>query len=699
MSLLDMEAPVRKSTVIFLIIENSSLLQGAKINTLNSGIAALVKNLAAESEKNAGAEIKIAALEYGSSYARWITAGGPVRVSEFFWQPLDAAAEQFDDGTLPDFTGMCRELHTKLSKKVFMSDRTGYYPPVIVLFSHSPRLYSCPDTIVKDLAGRNNWFKHADVNAVAIGKKADREQLALWCGGENVLDANTPKALTRIIASINVPRLSVAASVFIPEKSTRLAIVPSVAAIPSAESCVSEAPRPAANSTFTEIAREYKKTISKRFVSLSPDKMDEYLNGDTFFVTRKYDGELAVIFLENNVLSALNSNGNTIVDLPCLREAAKCLAAAGIKRCALAAELYVDESRGRSRVFDTIAALNDPTKQENLRLAFFDILSLDAVDGSGWAYPDTHQKLTKLFGADKYCTPVRYQSVNSRGKVKELFNEWVLAEGSEGLVVRNKTPAVVKIKPRMSVDAAIVGFSESDIPGFVRTLLYALVHEDNSYQVIGRTGNGLTGEQKKELYEKLMPLKIPSNYVEVDSNRAAFHLIKPLLVMELSINDVLCENTSGGILNPLLELKDGKLCHCGTVPGYSFVSAVIERFRDDKKADAIGARISQISNLVFNPNTVKQRSPENKASSTVLVREVYKKESAALMVMKFMVWKTNKEADNYPAYVFSFTNFSTGRSDPLSIDVRVSSSENQIMQIYRDFCAKNVKTGWIKTAG
>jgi hypothetical protein len=173
-------------------------------------------------------------------------------------------------------------------------------------------------------------------------------------------------------------------------------------------------------------------------------------------------------------------------------------------------------------------------------------------------------------------------------------------------------------------------------------------------------------------------------------------MIKPLLVMELSINDVLCENASGGILNPLLELQDGRLRHCGTVPGYSFVSAVIERFRDDKKADAIGARISQISGKVFNPDRAKKRLSENRAPSAVLVREVYKKESAALMVMKFMVWKTNKEADNYPAYVFSFTNFSASRADPLSIDVRVSSSESQIMRIYRDFAAKNIKTGWVK---
>jgi hypothetical protein len=230
----------------------------------------------------------------------------------------------------------------------------------------------------------------------------------------------------------------------------------------------------------------------------------------------------------------------------------------------------------------------------------------------------------------------------------------------------------------------------------VRTLLYALVNEDGTYQIIGRTGNGLSGDQKKELWKLLMPLKVASNYVEIDSNRVAFHLIRPLRVVELSVTDVLCENASGSIMNPVLEFNNGCFKHTGTVPGYSFVSAVIERFRDDKQPGAVGTRISQISDRVYTPATTRKCGADTPTPSKLLVREVYKKESAALMVMKFMVWKTNKEADNYPSYVFSFSNFSAGKSEPLSIDMRVSSSENQIMEIYREFTAKNIKPGWLR---
>jgi hypothetical protein len=67
------------------------------------------------------------------------------------------------------------------------------------------------------------------------------------------------------------------------------------------------------------------------------------------------------------------------------------------------------------------------------------------------------------------------------------------------------------------------------------------------------------------------------------------------------------------------------------------------------------------------------------------------------MVQKFLVWKTNKEQHGYPAYVLSYTNFSSERSEPLTLDMRVSNDEQQIMQLYTEFIGKNVKSGWEKT--
>jgi hypothetical protein len=66
------------------------------------------------------------------------------------------------------------------------------------------------------------------------------------------------------------------------------------------------------------------------------------------------------------------------------------------------------------------------------------------------------------------------------------------------------------------------------------------------------------------------------------------------------------------------------------------------------------------------------------------------------MVRKFVLLKTNKEAetDEYPAYVLHYTDFSPNRKDPLSRDVVVSNSQQQIQQLYEQWKEKNIKKGW-----
>jgi hypothetical protein len=65
------------------------------------------------------------------------------------------------------------------------------------------------------------------------------------------------------------------------------------------------------------------------------------------------------------------------------------------------------------------------------------------------------------------------------------------------------------------------------------------------------------------------------------------------------------------------------------------------------------------------------------------------------MLQKFVAWKTNKETDpRYPAYVFHYTDYSSGRKDPLKKDIRVAPTEAQITAIFDAFLAENVKKGW-----
>jgi hypothetical protein len=123
------------------------------------------------------------------------------------------------------------------------------------------------------------------------------------------------------------------------------------------------------------------------------------------------------------------------------------------------------------------------------------------------------------------------------------------------------------------------------------------------------------------------------------------------------------------------------------------------RLREDKSPDSVNdIRMSQLTARYWNPAFDNSRKPlaeaAEKPKSEIILRKVYKKETSYIMVQKFLAWKTNKEAAGFAAYACSYTSFSAGRAEPLSIDVRVSSSREQILALCNEMIAKNVKTGW-----
>ncbi|MDR3237153.1 MAG: hypothetical protein LBT84_01485 [Spirochaetia bacterium] len=442
------------------------------------------------------------------------------------------------------------------------------------------------------------------------------------------------------------------------------------------------------------VAANYKKDVAKSYISLNPEQIDSRLGGTKFHVTRKLDGELAVIFYDGADIFVINTGGRVRSGLPCMDAAAKMLKSAGLKSAVIPSELHVD-GKERGRVFDVLAALADPSKHKQLRLSPFDIVSLNGAAFKADSYEATYKRLTEIFTGDTLCQPVQLQNADSKANVKEIYASWVEQEGAEGLVVRSELPLIYKIKPRYTIDTAVIGFSEGIVEnrGQIRTLLIALMPEEGLYQIIGHVGGGFEDNQRKELFEKLMPMKIESSFIETDSNHTAFHMIRPEIVIELNINDVLFETSQGPIGNAVLEINEGAWRRMGGVNGISVVFPVFSRIRDDKKVSAADVRFAQVNEIGYSPLESKQEIEKDSAPSELLHREVYKKAAGAkLMVQKFLVWKTNKGKSTYPAYVLSYTNFSSDRKDPLQSDVYVSDDREQIMEILEK--TRDIKKGW-----
>jgi ATP-dependent DNA ligase len=447
-------------------------------------------------------------------------------------------------------------------------------------------------------------------------------------------------------------------------------------------------------------ATEYKKMVTKMFQQLNPEQMDSRLNGTKFYVTRKYDGEFALICFDSQNSFILNRSGKVRIGLPCVEQAGKALAEVGIRQAIIPAELYLDETSGRTRVFEVLEALANEQAIKNLRLAPFDICELDDEDYKSCSYAETHQKLIEIFGKTEMCQPVRMEVASSKQGIMDIYHRWVDEDNAEGLVVRSELPLIYKIKPRHTVDVAVIGFSEGagDRKGTIRSLLLAMMTENGNFQIVGRTGNGFCDEMKTTLMENLSPKIIKSSYIETDSNHVAFHLVQPEMVIELMVNDVLFETTSCPIENIVLEYKNNSYSRIGSVEGISFIYPIFVRFREDKKVCPEDVRLSQINSFSAVPQETSVDNETELPKSRLLHREVYcKGTSDKIMVQKFLVWETCKDKNpDYPAFVFHYTNFSSDRKEPLQRNVFISNDREQIMQLTNDAICENIKKGWEK---
>lgn len=446
-------------------------------------------------------------------------------------------------------------------------------------------------------------------------------------------------------------------------------------------------------------ALAYKKDFLKKFIAINPQQIDARLGDAVYWVTRKYDGEFADIFYENGQAVTVNRSGRVRRGIPCIDEVAALLREHGVKQAVIPAEIYVYDPERKARVNDLINALSDRKKTGSLRLACYDILELDGEPWKPRDYGETLEKLDALFRGGTLAHAVDWKEVRSNEAVKTLFAQWVGEEGSEGLVVRSETPFIWKIKPRHNVDAVVVGFTEGtgEARGQVRTMLLALMPEEGKYQIVTKVGGGMTVRQKRELYEYFVPRVMPSEYVETDSNHVAFRMVEPDRVIEFSVNDVRWETPNGPVRNTVLGIEEGRYRAAAEVNGISFVAPIIERFRDDKQADAGDVRLSQVEGFSsFEPEAAGQIDMPKLRPSRVLFREVYRKYiGEKVMVLKITGWKTNKEkTGQWAAYVLHVTNFSSQRQQRLQRDVEITDDPVQLAELRERARSKYVKRGW-----
>ena len=444
-----------------------------------------------------------------------------------------------------------------------------------------------------------------------------------------------------------------------------------------------------------QLAKEYKRKTASRYLPVSSEEITtKIIESDEYAVSKKYDGHLYLLYFDGKKSILYNHGGRQLADLGLLKEADELLKGK-CKEIVFAGELYLHKEGERSRSFDLTSGLDDNHK--DIQYKAFDILTLDGEE-KDFNIKELDTKLKELLKTGNSVNAVETSFVESRKDIESLFQDIVVKGNEEGIIVQSDNGPTYKIKPLITLDAVVVGFSEGEgsRENKLKELLLALKISENEYLTIAKVGNGFTDEQRDSIFKELEKQKVDSDYVEVSSSNIAFTMVKPIKVVEFSCLDVYNENSKGCIKKMSLTFENESYSAVFKKPSVSVTAGVFLSFRDDKKVNTEDVGISQITKIISLETNEKSNSELKE--SKLLHREVYVKESKGIKkVRKFVVWKTNKEESNeFPAFVYHYTDYSPGRKDPLKKEIKVSENLKQIEDVLKLELEDNVKKGWEK---
>lgn len=449
--------------------------------------------------------------------------------------------------------------------------------------------------------------------------------------------------------------------------------------------------------------QDYRRQTAARMVPLDGGEVRKRLPASEYHVSRKVDGEFDVLIFNDGEALTLNPGGTVRVGLPALVEAGGRLKRAGVRKAQVAGELHFARPDGkRPRVHDVSRASRQPDSQADLdalHFAAFDLMEING-DAPGPLFDPVWKQVNDLFGGGKRCAPVESVVVKDAAEVEKQFKAWV-GEGAEGAVVRSDAAGLFKIKPRHTIDVAVIGFTEGtdDRQGLLHDLLLALMRPDGTLHILGRVGGGFSEDDRRNFLSDLKDMVVESEYAEVNE-QVAYKMVRPEWVIEISVLDLISESTRGAPINRMVlnwNAGGARYQVIRRMPLVAPISPQFVRRRDDKTVCPNDLRLQQVSDIVEVPMIDRDARQFSMSPSKVLRREVYTKElKGQLMVRKFVMWQTNKEQESevHPAFVIHFTDFSPNRKTPLERDLRVSSSREQIGELWSALTEENVKKGW-----
>lgn len=463
-----------------------------------------------------------------------------------------------------------------------------------------------------------------------------------------------------------------------------------------------------------------KREMSRDFTLLDGNNFKEAIYGKKFYVTKKLDGIFvygsAYIHNKKVITRFATSSGDELKDLRCLKEFTEYMEKENIRmkgrsvvpadfHVAFLMELYLPGEK-RTRVADVLHALACEKKDE-LALAIFQREDKAyRIREDDEPYDSRLKYAADLFSGAKQISTVPYCVVEAgseetvddlRNRVSEIYNQWVVKEGAEGLVVRNENGAIWKIKPRHTIDAAAIGFAQ-DTDGTLRDIMFAVLDKDGKYHRFACGATGLSYEDKEQLLSYFQKRIMPSvNFSHANSAGIPYKMVYPGKVFEISCVDLASKKGDEKPCKNDLLIFDGDSWQTkGLVNGASCHGLSVVRERDDKSCVYEDIRLEQLSQI--SPFSEKEDSVdfENLPESSVLDVHVYKKQKGkSYYAKKFIIWKTNKEQTKFfPPYILYYEDFSSRRQKHIKRDMFTAETYDEAKKMLNPLISKHVKEGW-----
>lgn len=444
---------------------------------------------------------------------------------------------------------------------------------------------------------------------------------------------------------------------------------------------------------------QYKRRVAKRYRVVFNDLIEKQLPPGDLSISKKFDGELWFLVKREGEVVLCAYNGRVLKGVPVVDEAVELLDSCD--DVLVAGELLAPPEDGsRARVHHVGQALSDGDQAGLLEFKAFDVLSVGEEDWQQREYKERLDWLLEVLGEGARATVVDTEW-GEAGDALKLYNDWVIKEGHEGLVVRSEHGFTFKIKPSFTVDAVVLAFGERTIGSAsqIRELTLGLRREDGSFHIVGTVGNGWKDVERIQWYEKLSEIEVPSSYRMANREGTLCRFVKPEIIVEIKCSDLVTTDASD---NPVRRMtleydEDSGYSATGQLPLVSMLHPVFLREREDKTNDVSDIGLDQVYRHVAFEDRHSEPTQVDLPSAEIVERKVFVKETKGnKAVRKYVALKTNKEDvdPRYAPFVVHFTDFSQTRKDPLKTGLRVAGSLESLQTHIDAWIDKNVKRGW-----